>query len=173
MSSDGNFIRQFRLDIEEEMIVDGFAGCGGVSEAIEIALDRHADAALNHDADALSCHLANHPQTPHFISDIREVEPRIVTRGRKVGLLHVSPDCTDHSQAKGGQPRDRKIRALAWVAVRWAGQVQPRIITLENVEQILRWSPSARPNCGDPYERPDQLRQRHRRRRAYSKPIPR
>ncbi|WP_321935483.1 DNA cytosine methyltransferase [Paraburkholderia sp. J8-2] len=130
---------QFLLDLGWDLVVDLFAGAGGVSEGIEMALHRHPDIALNHNEDALSLHAMNHPQTEHIIADVREICPRVATRERRVGLLHLSPDCRDHSQAKGGQPRDRKVRALSWVGVRWAGTVRPRVISLENVPQILRW----------------------------------
>lgn len=132
---------QFLLDIHRELIVDLFAGGGGMSTAIEDALGRAPDIAVNHDDDAISMHRLNHPQTEHRIADVFEVCPREATNGRPVGLLHLSPDCTHHSQASGGQPRDRKIRALSWVGYRWAGQVRPRVITLENVTQILKWGP--------------------------------
>ena len=132
---------QFLLPIADEMVVDIFAGGGGMSTAIEQAIGRHSDIAINHDDDALSMHRVNHPQTRHFVADVFEVDPRGAAQGRPVGLLHLSPDCTHHSQAAGGQPRDRKIRALSWVGLRWAGQVHPRVITLENVGQIRKWGP--------------------------------
>jgi len=132
---------QFKLDLNQKLIVDLFAGGGGMSSAIEEALGRSPDVAINHCESALSLHRANHPQTRHFITDVWEVDPRGATRGRPVGLLHCSPDCRDHSQSKGGRHREKKIRALTWVARRWAGQALPDIITLENVKQILSWSP--------------------------------
>ncbi len=132
---------QFILGLSDELIVDEFACGGGMSEAIEQAIGRHVDIAVNHDHDACSMHEANHPQTLHYPRDVFSVCPRQVTRGRPVGLLHMSPDCTHHSQARGGQPRSKELRGLAWIGVRWAGQVQPRIITLENVKQILQWGP--------------------------------
>lgn len=132
---------QLILGLADELIVDLFAGGGGMSVAIERAIGRHADIAINHDADALSMHMRNHPQTRHLLGDVREVDPRTAVQGRPVGLLHLSPDCTHHSQAAGGQPRDKKIRALSWVGLRWAGQVRPRILTLENVLQIRKWGP--------------------------------
>lgn len=138
---------QFLLDIQPELIVDLFAGGGGASTGIEMALGRHVDIAVNHNPEAISMHEINHPQTEHFISDVFEVDPRVVTQGRPIGLLHASPDCTHHSQARGGQPRSRAIRALSWVVLRWAGQVRPRVITLENVEQILQWSPLVAKRC--------------------------
>lgn len=132
---------QFNLDIQPEIVVDTFAGAGGMSTGMESVLGHAVHVAINHNEDALSMHERNHPQTEHIKSDVREVCPRAVTRGRPVGALHLSPDCTHHSQAKGGQPRDEAMRALSWVAVRWAGTVRPRIITLENVREILRWGP--------------------------------
>jgi len=132
---------QMLLDIHNELIVDLFAGGGGMSKAIYMALGRHPDIAINHNDDALSMHRANHPQTRHFVADVFEVCPDSVVHGRPVGHLHASPDCTHHSQAAGGQPRNEKRRALSWVVVRWAGQVKPRVITLENVKQVQKWGP--------------------------------
>ncbi len=134
-------LKPFYLDFADEIVVDLFAGGGGMSTAIERATGRFVDVAVNHNADALSMHQANHPQTDHFIGDVYEVDPREASSERPVGLLHLSPDCTHHSQASGGQPRDRKTRALSWVGKRWAGQVAPRVITLENVKQIQQWGP--------------------------------
>ncbi|NHR08376.1 DNA cytosine methyltransferase [Chromobacterium haemolyticum] len=145
---------QFLLGMDNEIIVDLFAGGGGMSTAIEQALGRHSDVSVNHDEDAVSMHTANHPQTEHYRADVFEVCPYEATRGRAIGLLHLSPDCTHHSQAAGGQPRDRKIRALAWVGKRWAGMGKrrakgrhPRVITLENVKQILQWGPLVAKRC--------------------------
>lgn len=138
---------QFILGLDDELIVDEFACGGGMSEAIEQAIGRHVDIAVNHDDDACSMHAANHPQTEHHWKDVFEVCPRKATRGRAVGLLHLSPDCTHHSQARGGQPRSKQLRGLAWVAVRWAGVKRPRIITLENVKQILQWGPLIAKRC--------------------------
>lgn len=138
---------QSRLLFDHEIIVDLFAGGGGLSIACEAALGRSPDIAINHNDDALSMHRANHPQTRHFVADVFEVCPRGATQGRPVGYLHLSPDCTHHSQAAGGQPRDERIRALTWIGRRWAGQVRPRIITLENVRQILKWGPLIAKRC--------------------------
>ena len=132
---------QFVLALSAKLVIDLFAGGGGASTGIEQAIGRHVDIAVNHDADAIGMHEINHPQTRHYRADVWEVDPLAVVRGQQVGLLHASPDCTDHSQAKGGQPRSKKIRALAWVVHRWAGKVRPDVITLENVEQMLQWSP--------------------------------
>lgn len=133
---------QALLDLHEELIVDCFAGGGGASSGIEQAFGRMVDIAINHDPKALSMHQANHPQTWHIQSDIFEVDPRKVTQGRPVGLAWFSPDCTDHSKAKGGKPiRTTKRRSLAWVVTRWAGTVRPRVICLENVEEFKEWSP--------------------------------
>lgn len=138
---------QYILSLDDEMLVDEFACGGGMSEAIEQAIGRHVDIAVNHDGDACSMHAANHPQTEHYFRDVFDVCPRTATRGRSVDLLHMSPDCTHHSQARGGQPRSRALRGLAWVGSRWAGQVRPRIITLENVKQILQWGPLIAKRC--------------------------
>lgn len=133
--------KQLGLDIHEKLIVDLFAGGGGMSVAMEMAWGRSPDVAINHNDDALSMHRINHPQTRHFVADVFEVCPRGATQGRPVGWLHLSPDCTHHSQARGGQPRSGKIRALAWVGYRWAGQVLPDLISLENVKQFMKWGP--------------------------------
>ena len=133
--------RQLILDIQHKLIVDLFAGGGGMSVAMEMAWGRSPDVAINHSDDALSMHRANHPQTRHFVADVFEVCPRAATQGRPVGWLHLSPDCTHHSQARGGQPRSGKIRALAWVGLRWAGQALPDVISLENVKQFCQWGP--------------------------------
>jgi len=138
---------QFILGLDDELIVDEFACGGGMSEAIEQAVGRHVDIAVNHDEDACSMHAANHPQTEHYWKDVFEVCPRRATKGRAVGLLHLSPDCTHHSQARGGQPRSKQLRGLAWIGVRWAGVKRPRIITLENVKQILQWGPLIAKRC--------------------------
>lgn len=137
---------QFLLPIERELVVDLFAGGGGASTGIEQAIRRHVDVAVNHDREAVSLHQANHPQTKHYVSDVFEVDPLEVTEGRPVGLLWASPDCTFHSKARGGKPhRDRnqarRRRALAWVVVRWAQKVRPRVICLENVEEFQHWGP--------------------------------
>ncbi len=133
--------RQLVFDLHEKLIVDLFAGGGGMSVAMETAWGRSPDIAINHSSDALSLHRLNHPQTRHFVADVFEVCPRGATQGRPVGWLHLSPDCTHHSQARGGQPRNGKIRALSWVGYRWAGQVLPDVISLENVKQFQKWGP--------------------------------
>lgn len=132
---------QLLLDINDKLIVDLFSGGGGMSLAFERAFGRSPDVAVNHDDDALSMHRMNHPQTRHFVADVFEVCPKAVTLGRPVGWLHGSPDCTHHSQAAGGQPRSKKIRGLGWVLPRWAGQVRPQVISMENVKQMLKWGP--------------------------------
>ncbi|NHR08103.1 DNA cytosine methyltransferase [Chromobacterium haemolyticum] len=138
---------QFSLLTTDEIIVDLFAGGGGMSSAIESALGRHVDIAINHDMDAISMHMANHPQTHHYCADVFEVCPREATNGRPVGHLHGSPDCTHFSQAVGGQPRSKAIRSLGWVIPRWAGQVKPRSISMENVKQMRQWGPLIAKRC--------------------------
>lgn len=132
---------QFILPLAAKLVIDLFAGGGGASTGIEQAIGRHVDVAINHDAEAIGMHEINHPQTRHYRADVWEVDPLAVTHGMRVGLLHASPDCTHHSQALGGQPRSQEIRSLAWVVHRWAGKTKPDVITLENVEQMLQWSP--------------------------------
>lgn len=132
---------QFNLMIHRELVVDLFAGGGGASTGIEQAIGRAPDVAVNHDAEAISLHQANHPQTRHFCSDVFEVDPITVTDGQPVGLLWASPDCKHFSKAKGGKPVSKKIRSLAWVVVKWAKAVRPRVICLENVEEFQTWGP--------------------------------
>lgn len=130
------------------MIIDSFAGGGGASTGIEMALGRSPDVAINHSAKALALHAANHPDTLHLDSNIWDVKPLEVTQGRKVGLLWASPDCKHFSKAKGGAPRDRNIRDLAWIVVDWAEQVKPDVIAMENVEEFVTWGPLG--NDGQP-----------------------
>ena len=124
-----------------ELIVDSFAGGGGASTGIELALGRSPDIAINHDAEALALHRMNHPETLHLPHNVWKVDPVAVTGGRPVGLLWASPDCKHFSKAKGGKPVKQNIRDLAWVVVRWAKQVRPRVIILENVEEFRDWGP--------------------------------
>lgn len=132
---------QFTLPIHGELKVDLFAGGGGASTGIEQATGFPPDLAVNHDPEAVALHQANHPQTQHFCSDVFEVDPLTVTEGRPVGLLWASPDCKHFSKAKGGKPVSKKIRSLAWVVIKWAKLVQPRVICLENVEEFQTWGP--------------------------------
>lgn len=130
-----------QLDVHHELIVDNFAGGGGASLGIEMATGRRVDIAVNHDPEAIALHSANHPETRHFCESVWDIDPRAVTEGRPVALGWFSPDCKHFSKAKGGKPREKKIRGLAWVAVRWAATVRPRVIMLENVEEFLTWGP--------------------------------
>lgn len=126
------------------LVVDLFAGGGGASTGIEAALGRPVDLAVNHSAVAIAVHEANHKGTRHLTSDVYEVDPIQATRGQPIDLLWASPDCTHFSRAKGSRPdrpRSRKIRALAWVIVRWARAVRPRVILMENVVEFLTWGP--------------------------------
>lgn len=133
------------------MIIDSFAGGGGASTGIELALGRSPDVAINHDAAALAMHEANHPTTLHLNSNVWQVDPAEVCRGRKVGLAWFSPDCKHHSKAKGGKPVKKNIRDLAWVVVLWAKRARPEIIILENVEEFRDWGPLTADNrpCPD------------------------
>ena len=123
------------------LIIDSFAGVGGACTGIEMALGRSPDYAINHSAAALALPQANHPETIHLDSNIWEVEPTELVQGRSVGLLWASPDCKHFSKAKGGAPRDRNIRDLAWVIVDWAEKVKPDVILMENVEEFKTWGP--------------------------------
>lgn len=123
------------------IIVDSFAGGGGASTGIERALGRSPDVAINHSAAALALHAANHPETRHIDSNIWDVDPMTVHPGRRIGLLWASPDCKHFSKAKGSALRDRNIRDLAWVVVRWAEMRKPDVIIMENVEEFVTWCP--------------------------------
>jgi len=132
---------QFTLDVHPEIIVDNFAGGGGASTGIEMALGRCVDVAINHDPEAVLMHEINHPQTRHYCESVWDVDPLEATQGRTVGLAWFSPDCKHFSKAKGGKPRDKRIRGLAWIVLRWAAVVRPRVIMLENVEEFKTWGP--------------------------------
>ncbi|MBN9687153.1 MULTISPECIES: DNA cytosine methyltransferase [unclassified Corallococcus] len=123
------------------LVVDLFAGGGGASTGIEAALGRDVDVAINHSATALAVHAANHPRTKHLTADIWDVPPREATGGRPVDVLWASPDCTHFSVAKGGTPREKGIRSLAWVVIDWARDVRPRCIFIENVAEFRTWGP--------------------------------
>lgn len=130
-----------QMNLLEELIVDNFAGGGGASTGIELATGRPVDIAINHDPDAIAMHKANHPYTTHYCESVWDVDPKKVCRGRKVGLAWFSPDCKHFSKAKGGKPVDKNIRGLAWIVLKWAGTVRPRVIILENVEEFQTWGP--------------------------------
>ena len=127
--------------INGELIVDNFAGGGGASTGIEEATGFSVDIAINHDPKAIAMHKANHPNTKHYCEDVWQIDPVQACNGHPVGLAWFSPDCKHFSKAKGGKPKDKNIRGLAWVACRWAGLVRPRVIMLENVEEFKTWGP--------------------------------
>lgn len=127
--------------INGELIVDNFAGGGGASTGIELATGYSVDIAINHDPEAIRMHKTNHPSTKHYCESVWDVDPVKVCEGHPVGLAWFSPDCKHFSKAKGGKPKDKNIRGLAWVALRWAGKVRPRVIMLENVEEFKTWGP--------------------------------
>lgn len=130
-----------QIDLFDEIIVDNFAGGGGASTGIELATGRPVNIAINHDPDAILMHKTNHPYTEHYQASVWDINPEEVCRGRKVGLAWFSPDCKHFSKAKGGKPVDKKIRGLAWIVLRWAAKVRPRVIMLENVEEFQTWGP--------------------------------
>lgn len=127
--------------INGELIVDNFAGGGGASTGIELATGYSVDIAINHDPEAIKMHKANHPNTMHYCENVWAIDPVKACKGHPVGLAWFSPDCKHFSKAKGGKPKDKNIRGLAWVACRWAGLVRPRVIMLENVEEFKTWGP--------------------------------
>lgn len=130
-----------QINILDEIIVDNFAGGGGASTGIELATGRPVDIAINHDPDAILMHKTNHPYTEHYQESVWNIDPVAVCKGRKVGLAWFSPDCKHFSKAKGGKPVEKKIRGLAWIVLKWAGTVRPRVIILENVEEFQTWGP--------------------------------
>lgn len=140
-------ITQFGLDLAGEIRVDLFAGGGGATMGQEMATGKAVDIAINHNPKAISMHKRNHPGAEHYITDVYEVCPRKATRNRPVAHLHASPECTHHSLAAGGQARSSTSRSLSWVIIKWAGVVKPRMITMENVWQILQWGPLIAKRC--------------------------
>ena len=123
------------------LFVDNFAGGGGASTGIELATGYSVDIAINHDPEAIRMHKANHPNTKHYCENVWAVDPVKACGGHPVALAWFSPDCKHFSKAKGGKPKDKNIRGLAWVACRWAGLVRPNVIMLENVEEFKTWGP--------------------------------
>ncbi|WP_370649967.1 DNA cytosine methyltransferase [Leclercia sp. G3L] len=124
-----------------EIIVDNFAGGGGASTGIELAIGRSVDIAINHDPNAVAMHTTNHPDTLHYCESVFDVNPLVATASRPVGLAWFSPDCRHFSKAKGSKPVEKEIRGLAWIVIRWALAVRPRVMMLENVEEFKTWGP--------------------------------
>lgn len=132
----------YQDNLFRELIIDNFAGGGGASTGIELALGQPVDIAINHDGDAIAMHKVNHPYTKHYQEDVFAIEPEQVTGGRPVGVAWFSPDCKHFSRAKGGKPVEKKIRGLSWVILKWAlSKVAPRVIFMENVPEIQTWCP--------------------------------
>ncbi|WP_440804877.1 DNA cytosine methyltransferase [Pseudomonas syringae] len=132
---------------DDEIVVDFFCGGGGAGTGLEMGLGRKVSVAKNHSAAAISMHTVNHPGAKHFTTDVFDGDPDTECGGKAVGWFHMSPDCTHHSQAAGGQPRKREIRNLSWIGLKWAGKKKPRVISLENVKQILQWGPLVAKRC--------------------------
>jgi DNA (cytosine-5)-methyltransferase 1 len=130
-----------KFSLWREIIVDNFAGGGGASTGISLAIGRSVDVAINHDPAAIAMHKANHPDTEHYTESVWDIDPLIVTGGRPVALCWFSPDCKHFSKAKGGKPVEKHIRGLAWIVLKWAAKVHPRVIMLENVEEFKTWGP--------------------------------
>ena len=138
-----------------EIIVDLFAGGGGASYGIQLATGRGPDIAVNHDPAAIRMHEANHPAARHYCESVFSVDPVVASAGRPIGLLWLSPDCRHFSRAKGSAPVSKSIRSLAWIGLRWAKQVRPRVVILENVPELATWGPVIGPEgC----QRPDPKR---------------
>lgn len=132
----------FQDNLLRELIIDNFAGGGGASTGMELALGVPVDIAINHDEDAIAMHKVNHPHTTHYQEDVFAIDPEKVTGGRPVGIAWFSPDCKHFSRAKGGKPVEKKIRGLSWVVLKWAmSQSAPRVIFMENVPEIQTWCP--------------------------------
>jgi DNA (cytosine-5)-methyltransferase 1 len=140
----------------KEIIVDNFAGGGGASTGIELAIGRSVDIAINHDVNAVAMHTTNHPDTLHYCESVFDIDPKQATAGNPVGLAWFSPDCRHFSKAKGSKPVEREIRGLAWIVLRWALAVRPRVMMLENVEEFKTWGPLMVDDNGD--HRPDPKR---------------
>lgn len=140
-------------DMFSGIIVDNFAGGGGASTGIRMAIGRDVDIAINHDPAAIAMHRANHPYTQHLCESVWDVDPKEVVQNRPVSLAWFSPDCKHFSKAKGGKPVEKSIRGLAWVAVRWAATVRPRVIILENVEEFKTWGPLTKDGYPDPNQK--------------------
>ncbi|ENA9695609.1 DNA cytosine methyltransferase [Salmonella enterica subsp. enterica] len=139
--------------INSEIIVDNFAGGGGASTGIELAIGRSVDIAINHDQNAVAMHTTNHPNTLHYCESVFTVKPHVVTAGRKVGLAWFSPDCRHFSKAKGAKPVEREIRGLAWIVLRWGLDSRPRVAILENVTEFQTWGPLLAPEMRPDPER--------------------
>jgi DNA (cytosine-5)-methyltransferase 1 len=132
---------------DDEIVVDFFCGGGGAGTGLEMGLGRAVSVAKNHSPQAISMHTVNHPGAVHYTTDVFDGDPDTECGGKAVGWFHMSPDCTHHSQAAGGQPRKREIRNLSWIGLKWAGKKKPRVISLENVKQILQWGPLIAKRC--------------------------
>ncbi|QXG32888.1 DNA cytosine methyltransferase [Pseudomonas viridiflava] len=132
---------------DDEIVVDFFCGGGGAGTGLEMGLGRTVSVAKNHSPAAISMHTVNHPGAKHFTTDVFDGDPDTECGSKAVGWFHMSPDCTHHSQAAGGQPRKREIRNLSWIGLKWAGKKRPRVISLENVKQILQWGPLVAKRC--------------------------
>ena len=136
-----NQIDRYQISFDREVFIDLFSGGGGTSMGIEEATAMPVFAAVNHDPDAIAMHMANHPYTKHYQTSVWDVDPLTACEGRPVGLLWASPDCKHFSKARGGKPVNKNIRSLSWVVLKWALEVRPRVLMMENVEEIRTWGP--------------------------------
>ncbi|WP_269935832.1 DNA cytosine methyltransferase [Serratia liquefaciens] len=143
--------------MNRELIVDNFAGGGGASTGIEMAIGRSVDIAINHDENAIAMHETNHPETLHYCESVFDIDPVAATAGQPVGLAWFSPDCRHFSKAKGSAPVKKEIRGLAWIVIRWILKARPRVIPLENVEEFKTWGPLVTDESGNDYPCPDRV----------------
>ena len=134
-------IDRYQISFDREVFIDLFSGGGGTSMGIEGATGMPVFAAVNHDPDAIRMHMTNHPYTKHYQTSVWDVDPQTACEGRPVGLLWASPDCKHFSKARGGKPVNKNIRSLSWVVLKWALDVRPRVLMMENVEEIQTWGP--------------------------------
>lgn len=141
-------IDRYQLSFDREVFIDLFSGGGGTSMGIEEAICMPVFAAVNHDPDAIAMHMTNHPYTKHYQTSVWDVDPMVACEGRPVGLLWASPDCKHFSKARGGKPVNKNIRSLSWVVLKWALDVRPRVLMMENVEEIQTWGPLIYIQCG-------------------------
>lgn len=125
----------------QNLIIDCFAGGGGASVGIEMALGRQVDIAINHDPRAIIMHKVNHPDALHLTEDIFKVDLKQYVKDQHVALMWASPDCRSFSKAKGGQPRSASVRMLPWAVYQHASDILPDVIIMENVEEIQQWGP--------------------------------
>lgn len=125
--------------------VDLFCGGGGTSTGLAEACKDLGVAveliAVNHWTIAVETHKKNHPWATHYCEAIEKIDPRKVVPGGRLKLLVASPECTSHSNARGGRPMNDQSRAQAWHVLKWAQELYIENILIENVEEFKSWGP--------------------------------